>query len=79
MADKLLSTIKTFDLVRDVLPAAVKYVPLVANECSVAYLPFCAKSEAEFLDWNVGKQRAAEVWFFNLSSIRCWSMSVTTK
>ena len=48
-------------MVADALPLAVKYVPLVAGNRNMSFLPFCAKTEAEFLDWNIGKQRAAEV------------------
>jgi len=46
---------------RDALPMAADAVPLVKKDGNVVDMRFVAESEAEFLLWNVGKQRAAEV------------------
>nr|CAB3267821.1 YEATS domain-containing protein 2 [Phallusia mammillata] len=51
---------KILDLMEDALPLAANYIPLVQKDRQVLNLPFAAQSEAEFLEWNVGKQHAAE-------------------
>lgn len=48
-------------VIEDLLPSIVKSVPLIMKDRDVQHFPFCVTSESEFLEWNVGKQRASEV------------------
>ncbi|CAK8698183.1 unnamed protein product [Clavelina lepadiformis] len=51
---------KINDLVKDALPLAARCVPLVRKGRNITNYPFCAETESDFLEWNIGKQRAAE-------------------
>jgi len=60
IGNKILTSHNLAKSKQDLLLRVVSYVPLISKD-SQSHIPFCAKSEAEFLEWNIGKQRAAEV------------------
>ncbi|XP_039251521.2 uncharacterized protein LOC120328989 [Styela clava] len=60
IGDQVVINNNTSSIVDDILPHVIKRIPLIKENRNITEFPFCAKTESEFLEWNVGKQRASE-------------------